>query len=254
MRLLVCASSLGMACACTDDDSRVEARAEDLNAPAIESIEVHASNIAEGVVVEGTVRLGTIELGQVGMDGVHCRFHVRNMTDTPLERVRLVPSCGCTQAVAMQESIAPGETLTVDVRLSPRVAGEQWSEVGILATPGDRTVDRIGEQAPAPERPVACMRIAWMGAARFRLALASSAVSSEGLSPPRDIPRDRLRWATCSVVRFDGRSRARSCRRDRALGFLGAVAFGCAGACTPASSGGQGARRLTDGLAVSARA
>jgi hypothetical protein len=184
MRLLVCASSLGIASACTDDDSQVGAKAEDPNASAIEKIEVYSSNIAEGLVVEGTVHLGTIELGQVGMDGIHCRFHVKNMTESRLERVRLIPSCGCTQAVAMQESIAPGETLTVDVRLSPRVVGEQWSEVGILATPADRTDDRMGEQAPALERPVARMRISWMGAARFRLALASSAVGSEGVSSP----------------------------------------------------------------------
>lgn len=159
-----------------DDDARVAATGSGFQASAV--LEVHSSHISEGLAVDGLMNLGEIELGRVPLDGLRCRFHVRNLTGERLERVRLVPTCGCTQAIATQESIAPGETLSVDLRLSPRVAGEQSSEVGVLATPSGLAKHRTDACQEPRERPVARMRIAWTAAARFQLAVDAIAIES----------------------------------------------------------------------------
>ena len=175
-RVLCYAIALGLVCACMDDEARVAAAGPGFQASAV--LEVRSSDISAGLAVDGLMNLGEIELGRVPLDGLRCRFHVRNLTGEKLERVRLVPTCGCTQAIATQESITPGETLSVDLRLSPRVAGEQSSEVGVLATPSGREEHRTDAYQEPRERPVARMRIAWTAAARFRLAVDAIAVES----------------------------------------------------------------------------
>lgn len=198
---------------------------DDHEASSLLAIELHPSNIAAGSIAEGLMNLGTIELGRVGLEGLSGHFEVRNLAGVRLEDVRLIPTCGCTEVSPSRESLAAGETLSVRFRLAPRVAGEQLTEINVVATPLEGMQEGAASPVQSAGRPVERMRIAWNGAPRFRLAVDSIAVDSWNGG----------RFSADAVERAIGRSSSQSGIHESIARCLGGVPSATAAHCIPAA-------------------